>query len=256
MKHIIDLSDRKILITGASSGIGKAVAQLLSRVGAEVVLVARNEKRLQETVSLMEEPSRHFIFPFDLVNQEEIQTLVKSVVEADGRKIDGVVHSAGIGRTLPLQMIDYERQEQHMRINYYTFVELIRQVSKRKNCGDGCSIVGISSIASHDGGKCQTVYSGTKAAMDAAVTTLSRELADKGIRINSIRPGMIDTGMALDYAQQRGMDMKELNELYFFGLGHPDDVANLAAFLLSSAARFITGQHFNIDGGGVKQEHF
>lgn len=256
MKQIIDLSGKKILVTGASSGIGRATAILLSQIGAQVILVARSEERLQETISQMAEGARHAYYSIDLTDLEGIEALVRDGVKMDGKKFDGLVHCAGVSSAVPLKLLDYGKQDQEMRVNYYAFIELVRQITKKKYCEAPFSIVGISSVASHRGGRCQTVYSATKAAMDAAVITLSKEVADRGIRINSIRPGMIRTEMVQGGADQKGLDVDELEDLQVLGLGKPEDIANMAAFLLSSASRFITGQSISVDGGGPKSEWF
>lgn len=257
MKQIISLAEKKIMVTGASSGMGRATAILLSQIGAKVVLVGRNESKLHETIAGMEEPEKHICFSQDLSVLEEIEPLVKQAVRQDGVKLNGLVHCAGAAHTVPLPLMNYEKQDADMRLNYYAFIELIKHISKRKYCGESCSFVGISSVAAFRGEKCQTIYSATKAAMDAAVITLSKELADKGMRINSIRPGSIRTDMLKKFAEQIGLESVDvLNERQRFGLGKPEDVANLAAFLLSPAAGFITGQNIAIDGGGPKSEWF
>lgn len=256
MRQIIDLSGKKILITGASSGIGRATAILLSQVGATVALVARDEERLRQTLSSMDEPSKHACYSADLLQLDNIEPLIEESVKADGQKFDGFVHCAGVAHTVPLKLLDYTRQDEDMRVNYYAFIEFAKQLSKKKYGTKDCSLVGISSIASYRGGKCQTVYSATKAAMDAAVVTLSKELADKGVRINSIRPGMIRTELSERGAEQKGLEVDVLSQQQVLGLGKPEDVANMAAFLLSPAARFITGQNISVDGGGPKSEWF
>lgn len=256
MKSIIDLTGKKILVTGASSGIGRAVAILLSQIGARVILAARNEERLQETLQQMEQPQKHAWYSLDLTRLDEIKNLFRKSVEADGEKFSGLVHCAGIAHTIPLKLLEYEKQDEEMKVNYYAFIELIKQICGRKYHNEPCSIVGISSIAAHRGGKCQTAYSATKAAMDAAVITLSKELADKKIRINSIRPGMIHTELSESGVKQKGLDLNVLEQQQLLGLGKPEDIANLAAFLLSPAAGFITGQSISADGGGPRSEWF
>lgn len=250
MKQMIDLTGKKILVTGASGEIGRAIAILLSQLGAKMTLVARNEEKVKRTISLMENSDNHDYDLLDLCQLEQIEPLMKKSVEKDGRKFDGLVHCAGISHVLPLKLISYEKQHEEMCINYYAYIELVKQISKRRYGTSECSIVGVSSIAAHRGGKCQTIYSAAKGAMDAATIPLSKELAERGIRINTVRPGMIKTNMMMGYAEKRSIPEEELRKMQHLGLGLPEDVAYLVAFLLSSASRFITGQSISVDGGG------
>lgn len=249
MKQMIDLSEKKILVTGASRGIGKAVAILLSQVGAQVVLVARNKEKLEETISKMDTPDRHFYLTADLFQTEQIRDFMKECIEKDGVKLSGLVHCAGISTTIPLSQISYEKLDREMRINYYAFIEMVKYLAKRNYHTKECSIVGISSVSALRGAKCQTMYSATKAAMDASVITLAKELADKEMRINSIRPGTTKTEMLEEWAKQKGVDLDTFANYQPLGMGLPEDIADLAAFLLSPAARMITGQNISVDGG-------
>lgn len=249
MKNIIDLTEKKILVTGASSGIGREICILLSQVGANVVLVGRNEKNLQNTVSLMKE-GNHKYFVYDLMDLEGIRTLIKAAVEFDNLKLDGYVHSAGVMPVIPLKNLSYSVMDETMKINYYSFIEIVKNYSSKNNCNGG-NIVAISSIASTNGGKCQTIYSASKAAIDASVRTLAQELVKKGIRINSVRPSLIKTDEINKMMQdsENIVNVSNLAKRQLLGFGEPIDVANLVAFLLSDASSFITGRSIEIDGG-------
>lgn len=256
MKQIIDLSGKKILVTGASSGMGRATAILCSQIGATLVVTGRDEKRLQETISLMECRERHDYYITDLSELNNIEGLIQQSVEKDKRKLDGIAYCAGISKLIPLKMSDYQKQQETMHINYYAFVEIVRHYAKNKYCTQGGSVVGISSVAALKGAKGQTIYAGTKGAMDAAVVALSKELARKKIRVNSVRPGLVKTKMLETNEYMTGVesteDLEALEPLQLLGLGDAEDIANLIAFLLSPASKFITGQSFLIDGGGPK----
>lgn len=249
MRNIINLTGKKIIVTGASMGIGCEVAKLLSQVGAQVVLVARNEEKLKETLSQLEKGANHFYKCCDLSEIDTIGKLIKDIIDYDEVKLDGFVHCAGLSKMLPLGTINYAIEDQMMRINYYAFIELTKEYSKKKN-NNGGSIVGISSTAAANGEMCQTVYTATKGALDAVLRPLSKELVRKGIRINSVRPGLTQTDMGDELSMLTGKDIDaELASTQVQGMVQPIDVANAVAFLLSDASRFITGRSIFVDGG-------
>ena len=244
MTSIVDLTGKKILVTGASSGIGRATAIRLSEAGAKVVLIARNEEALRETLAGMQGEGHHIISA-DLSQPEVIKDAVAEAVAYDGQKLTGLVHCAGKTKVVSLRMLNYETLDEVMRVNFYSFIELCKQFSGRKN-NDGGSIVAISSTASQKANKGQIAYGSSKAALNTSILALSKELASKNIRVNAILPGFIRTKMSEEFFLKAGddVDVKQL-----LGIGEPVDIANMAAYLLSDAAKFITGALFNVDGG-------
>lgn len=257
MKELMDLSNRKILVTGASSGIGRAIARKISQVGGNVVLVGRNEAELQRTAEAMDRPNDHLPFVYDLTDIDNIKGMIEQVVNADGVKLAGVVHAAGVEAMLPLKFVTYRRFDEVMRLHLYSFIEIVKAIADRRYGDKTISVVVLSSTAAAAGGKCQTVYSASKGAVDAAIIPLSKELADRSVRLNSIRPSIIRTPMTEKWAAKKGIeDLAELEGTQLLGLGQPEDVAHLALFLLSDVSKFITGKSIAIDGGGPRDSIF
>ena len=250
MEKIINLENRKILVTGASSGIGKDTAILLSKQGAEVILVARREDKLQEVISLLEGEG-HSYYSADLSKVDEIEDLVKTIIFEQG-KLDGMVYAAGVGTSIPLMQFKPEKVQKVFDINFFGFVELVRQICKKGRYNDGMRIVGISSIAAIRGDKSHMAYSASKAAMDGAVRCIAKEVADKGICINTIAPAMTATEMYIKFVEKYGADSgsnEELLKRQYLGIAETIDVANAIAYLLSPAAKFLTGISLPVDGG-------
>jgi NAD(P)-dependent dehydrogenase (short-subunit alcohol dehydrogenase family) len=249
----MDLSGKNILVTGASSGIGKSTAILLSRLGAKVVLIARNEERLRETCSKLEGRG-HQYYCLDLAELEKIEPLISQIC-VDSFKFNGLVHAAGEYQRIPVQNLNPDTVARIMTVNYYSFIELVRVFSKKKFNHNGGSIVAISSIAGVTGSRGLVSYSGSKGALDSAVKSLAADLAPKNIRVNSVAPGFIET--ELYYNILKTVDKEKFEEWLgtrqLLGLGKPEDVANAAAFLLSDAAGFITGISLIVDGGYSSQ---
>ena len=249
MINPMDLTDKHILISGASSGIGKETAIHLSQLGAKITMIARNEQKLQKVKANLEGDG-HSYYSFDLNTLDEIEALVKKMVLEQG-KFDGFVHSAGIGTARPLSLTTSKFVDEIMRINFYSFIELTRIITKKKNCSDNASVVAVSSISSIMGDKAKTIYSASKGAIDSAVKSMAHELSERKIRINSVLPGYINTEMTHEYYESVGEAAFEQDVLakQYLGLGEPIDVANTIAFLLSDAAKLITGTNLYVDGG-------
>lgn len=249
MNNPCDLTGKYVMVTGASSGIGKGIAVTLSKMGANIIMAARNEERLKETYSELE-PGNHSYHLIDLSNLDDIEKMIDSVCQK-GIKLNGLVHSAGISITVPLQLMKMSDITNVMSINFYSFVELVRQFSKRKYNDNGGSVVAISSISSKVGARGLTAYAASKGAVESAVRSMALDLAPRNIRINSVAPGIIRTQIydGLKELVNNSEFESQLKKRQILGLGMPEDVAYVTAFLLSDASKFITGASINVDGG-------
>ena len=248
---MIDLNGKRILIVGASSGIGAKTAQVIASQGAYVILVARREEKLKEVCGKIE-PNNRCYYVGDAAKIEDIEELVKRIVSEQG-KIDGLVYAAGMSDgDVPLKFLTYERHMNTFMTNYFGFVEFVRQVTKRGRFNSGLRIVAISSIAAIMGDKAHLAYSASKAAIDSSVRCLAKELADKGVCINTVAPSMIRTEMYENFLELKQTDDSEetgILDRQYLGIGEPLDVANAITFLMSDEARFITGIMLPVDGG-------
>ena len=238
-------SGKKILVTGASSGIGQETAIILSKLGARIVLVARDITRLEATLTKMD-GSGHKVISLDIANEEDLTSLFEEAIE-DGEKLNGLVHCAGMSQVLPVRMLTKERLINEMSVNYFSYIELIRQFSK-KRFSDGGSIVGISSIAADRPAKGQTNYAASKDAMNVATQALAIELVEKGIRVNTVLPGMVTTEMAKGVSDL-GVSLEKIEKQQLLGACAVDDIVNTIVFLLSDLSSKITGRKFFVDGG-------
>ncbi|HEX2944864.1 MAG TPA: SDR family oxidoreductase [Clostridia bacterium] len=249
MINPLDLSGKNVMVTGASSGIGREIAIFLSKLGANVIMVARNEERLKETYNELE-PGYHSYYLMDFNNPDTIESMMDNVC-ANGLKLNGLVHSAGISQTMPLQYLKLSDLGSIMSVNFFSFVELAKHFSKRKNNNNGGSIVAISSISSRVGARGLTAYCASKGALESAIRSMALDLAPKKIRINSVAPAMIGTKIydgLKEIVNNKDFEA-ELMKRQVLGIGKPADVAHAAAFLLSDASGFITGTSMIVDGG-------
>lgn len=248
---MIDFTNKNILVVGASSGIGEKTAYVLAEQGANVILVARREDRLKEVCSNIKSEKKSY-YVDDISDIDSIEKLIKLIVSEQG-KLDGMAFVAGItDGNAPIKFLTYKRQLNVFQTNYFGFVECIRQVTKRGNYNDGLRIVGVSSISSLCGEKALVPYSASKAAMNAAIRCIAKELGPKGICINSVAPSMVKTDIYQSFVDVQGeggdANIRAMNRQYL-GLAESEDVANAIAFLLSKEARFITGITLPVDGG-------
>lgn len=246
----LDLTNRRILVTGASSGIGRACAIAASQLGASVILTGRRADALDETLHQMENQGQHLVFPCDICDSSAVTELVRF-----GGKIDGLVHAAGVGPMCPIGFIDEAHVQSVMKTNYFAFLDLMKHYSKARNRSDGLSVVAVSSVSALAGWGGVVVYCGSKGALSASVRSLAMELAPKGVRVNAVCPSNIKTPMyeAGSVEMNDESSLRALMSKQPLGLGLPEQVASAVAFLLSDAASFITGVNLPVDGGYLAQ---
>lgn len=241
-----EFEGKTILLDGAASGIGKETAIRLSKMGARIVLVDMDENLLKQAVMELEGEGHGYVV-FNLSDLTGIEAMVKKIANQYG-PVDGFVHCVGIRCRRPLNMLTPEVVENIMHVNYGSFVELTRCLSKKGNHNIGLSIVAISSISAKTGGATVTAYAASKAAIDGATRCLARELAPKRIRLNTLQPGQVNTPAYSAMLESSGGKDPVLDRQYL-GLCEPGDIAEMIIFLLSDRSKMITGASLPVDGG-------
>ena len=238
------LAGKTVLVTGASSGIGRETALVCGRMGAGVIVTGRNQERLQETYDQLTASVKEQ-YPADLTSLEDIENLVKAMPP-----LDGAVLCAGNSTTLPLQFGTRDKFDDMFNVNFFAPVELLRLLYKKKVLNKGASVVLIASIGgTHSFMPGNGIYGASKAALNSVMKYAAREYASRRIRVNSICPGMVDTPLihrGTITEEQLAEDAKR----YPLGrYGQPEDIAHGAVYLLSDASSWLTGHDLVIDGG-------
>lgn len=248
MKNIkFDFTNQNILVTGASSGIGKRIAVDLSNAGATVFAIARREhelKELQQTyVNII--PVVCDVTDYAIVNEK-----IKNLILQFG-KLDGLVGCAGIFDLMPLRVLDLNRAKNIMEVNFWANINMLKLLSKRNISNDYASFVLLSSVAAHKGTKSALIYSASKAALLMAMKIIAKEISIRKQRINTISPGWIQGTEITNNEKNNFIEdiLKSSTVEYPFGLGETADVSLICQFLLSDAAKWITGADFIVDGG-------
>lgn len=240
------LSGKQILVTGASSGIGKGIALACAKMGATVIVTGRNAERLNETLCLMP-ASDHKAISADLTKAEDIDRLVDSLP-----KLDGFVQCAGVGSRVACKDVTQETIDHTMNANFEAPVLLQSAILRKKKMNKAASIVYIASIAAWSPSMGNGIYSASKGAIISYAQCLAQELAPRLIRVNCICPAMVWTDLVLQEGVTRE-DLREDEKRYpLKRYGTPEDIANLAIYLLSDASSWVTGSNIEITGGIIK----
>jgi NAD(P)-dependent dehydrogenase (short-subunit alcohol dehydrogenase family) len=249
MTPFLNLDGRTFLVTGASSGIGRATAVLLSELGARVVLTARNCQKLQETANMMQ-PGEHRIKPADLGDVDAIPDWLAGVAEEVG-PLDGFVHSAGVASLVPLRTLTAKHADEIMRVNYYSAVSLVNAFSRKRVRAASSSIVLVASVAGLLGVAGRSAYSASKGALIAFARSAAIELARSKVRVNCVAPSYVQTEMYDETLKELSEEQRDqlVAATQPLGLGTPYDVACAVAFLLGHTSRWITGSVLAVDGG-------
>ena len=244
------LEGKNVLITGASSGIGRQCAISCSRMGARVVLIGRREEKLIETIGMLASEGNLY-YSFDVRNYQEIESVIADAVSRIG-SIHGFIHSAGIEFVFPLSVIKPVHYQELFATNVISGFEFAKILSKKKySKPEGNSFVFISSVMGISGNPSLIAYSASKGALISGVKSMALELAPKNIRVNAISPGFIkDTEMTSQLFKVLGEESKiTIINAHPLGTGTTSDVANACIYLLSDASKWITGTNLIIDGG-------
>jgi NAD(P)-dependent dehydrogenase (short-subunit alcohol dehydrogenase family) len=242
------LKGKRILVTGASSGIGRSCAIELSKLGAEIILVARSRSKLEDSLARLS-GNGHTIEVFNLNCGDEIVGWLRGIVKRKG-VLDSVIHCAGITKTMPLRGTSQELYNQIFSVNLECAYFLSKAFRQKGLCNCPASIVYVSSVAGVVGQAGLSAYSASKGALITLAKSLAIELAAEKIRVNVIAPGLIETPLVTNEAATvPSMTLDSVIARHPLGIGQPEDIAYAAAYLVSDAAKWVTGSTLIVDGG-------
>jgi NAD(P)-dependent dehydrogenase (short-subunit alcohol dehydrogenase family) len=238
------LEGKTILVTGSSSGIGRGIAIICSKMGAKVIINGRNVSKLEETSTMMIDDSA-IMMPGDLTDYMSLVPKVASLP-----KLDGVVHCAGMGQRKPCKELQKDDVEQIMSVNFEAPVMLQAELLRQKKINKGASIVFIASIASWSPSFGNSIYSASKGAIISYSNCLALELAPRQIRVNCISPAMVWTDLVFSDVTDKKLLEEDEKRYPLKRYGRPEDIANLVVYMLSDASTWMTGSNVKISGGG------
>ncbi|HJA15538.1 MAG TPA: SDR family oxidoreductase [Candidatus Butyricimonas faecavium] len=247
MYNPFSLEDKVILVTGASSGIGRGIAIDTSKMGAKVYITARNENRLNETFSQMNGKS-NVVIPAELTNENEIDELVEKLP-----LLDGIVLCAGIIKTMPVKNITDVAIEEIFKVNIISGIQLLSRLLRKKKLNKEASVVIISSVSTFNVKVGNSLYSATKGAINSFAKAMALEVSKQKMRVNCIQPGFVPSSILDQSGIEQDSFLRWYAERHPLGFGKPSDIANACIYLLSDAAKWVTGSIFTIDGGYTLQ---
>lgn len=243
------LESKTVLITGASSGIGKATAIACAEAGARVVLTGRNVERLEATLSELRTrtdvlDATHLVIAAELCAQEEINRLVDAMPE-----LDGAFLCAGVSDTTPVKYMNSESIQRVLSINLEAPMLLTQRMLLKKKIKKGASLVFMSSMGVEQVAPGLGIYAASKSGLNAFMRAVATEQASRKVRANAVMAGMVKTELIDTLSQLTEEDIKRDEAKYPLGYGNPEDVANAVIYLLSDASRWMTGMTLKLDGG-------
>jgi NAD(P)-dependent dehydrogenase (short-subunit alcohol dehydrogenase family) len=242
MQNQFSLDGKTILVTGASSGLGASTAIECSKIGATLIITGRNVERLNDTFNQLE-GKNHIQLPFDFLDKNKIDEFANALPP-----LDGLAMCAGITKTIPVKFISSENIDEIFQTNVISSMQLIQKLLKQKKINKRGSIVFLSSISTAYADKGNSIYAASKGAINSFMKVLAMELAAQKITANCIQPGMVPTGMLAAGVITEDQLLEEKKN-YPLGFGEPTDIANGIIYLLSDAAKWVTGSVLTIDGG-------
>lgn len=239
--------NKYILITGASKGIGFTLAENLDNLGAKLILHASSEDGINKLTDVFANKG-HLVFKANFSEPLSLEEAWKAQINQD-IKLDGFVNCVGLRSRRPINLLKPAHVIEILQANVASFIEMTRLVCRKNGFNPGLSIITISSIAAHSGGSGVTAYAASKAATEAAVRCLAKELFKKEIRVNSLVCGQINTEAYSDLMKAKGEEVDTILERQYLGLGSTQNITDILLFLLGNESGFITGSSIPADGG-------
>ena len=240
-----NFTGERYVVTGASSGMGRQVTIELAQSGATVLALGRDKLRLQ---AVQDEDKEHIIpASLDVCDDGALEQVIENFVQQYG-KLNGGVHAAGISDATPFRAYNRETVHHIMDVSFWAGMSLLQFITRSKYGEPGTSTVLFSSIAACSPAKGMFAYSAAKAAIDAAIRAIAKEICQKHHRVNTVLPGWVSTPMTEQLSETN--DVAKVLSSHLLGSGYPEDVSGMVLFLLSSASRWITGSNIVVDGGG------
>lgn len=246
------LAGKRMFVTGASSGLGRATAIGLSRLGATVAICGRDEGRLAETATRLD-GDRHLLVPATIADTDGTAELVRDVAKRFGL-LDGVFHAAGISLTMPVRLTKQKSVDDTFGPSVFGAFGIARAAGQKNVMAERSSIVLMSSISAERGHNGMMIYSAAKSAVHGLVRSAAVELAGKGVRVNALIAGAVYTEMYAREVERMGPDwIASVGAKHPLGFGETDDITNAVVFLMSDAGKWITGTTMTVDGGYTAQ---